>query len=105
MYCYIWEYDVKPEHQASFEVLYGPDGAWVELFKTDPNYIRTELFRDRSNPRRYVTVDRWISKEACSSFRKINRERFDAIDDEGELYTSTETNLGEFDLAGAEGTE
>ncbi len=73
MYCYIWEYDVKPEHQASFEVLYGPDGAWVALFKTDPNYIRTELFRDRSNPRRYVTVDRWISKEACSSFRKINR--------------------------------
>ena len=100
MYCYIWEYDVKPEHQAIFETLYGPDGAWIELFKIDPNYIRTELFRDRSNPRRYVTVDRWRSKEAFSSFREKNLEKFDAIDNEGELYTLNEVNLGEFDLAG-----
>ena len=100
MYCYIWEYDVEPEHQAVFESLYGPDGAWVELFKTDPNYVRTELFRDQSNPRRYITVDRWSSKDACSSFRSKNRERFDAIDDVGELYTSIETNLGEFELVG-----
>ena len=100
MYCYIWEYDVKPEHQAIFESLYGQDGAWVELFKTDPNYIRTELFRDWSKPGRYVTVDLWNSKESCSSFREKNRKRFEAIDEEGELYTLTEMNLGEFDLAG-----
>ena len=101
MYCYIWEYDVKPEHQETFESLYGPGGAWVKLFKTDPNYVRTELFRDRSNPERYVTVYRWSSEEACSSFREKNRERFEAIDDEGELYTSAETNLGEFDRVGS----
>ena len=98
MYCYIWEYAVEPEFQAHFERLYGPDGAWVALFKTDPNYIRTELLRDRSKAFRYVTIDYWTSKEACLAFRKKHRSRFDAIDSEGDRLTLNEAKLGDFDL-------
>ena len=101
MFCYIWEFVVKPDYQTRFEVLYGPKGAWVELFKTDQNYIRTELCRDQSNPFRYVTFDYWTSKDACASFRERNRSQFDVIDTEGEHYTASETNLGDFDLLSA----
>ena len=102
MYCYIWEYSVEAQFQAKFETLYGPNGAWVELFKTDPSYIRTELFRDLSNPFRYVTIDYWISKGACITFRKKNRSTFDAIDADGDRLTLDETKLGDFDLLSVE---
>ena len=98
MFCYIWEYIVKPEYTTSFAELYGSSGAWVELFRSDERYVRTVLLRDDTDPHRYVTLDYWTSKEACMSFRDGNREHFDAIDAQGDQYTSSETLVGDFDL-------
>ena len=29
----VWEYEVRPEKVAAFEVLYGPEGYWARLFR------------------------------------------------------------------------
>lgn len=98
MYCYLWEYRVPPERRTEFEAGYGPAGGWVALFRRDPAYVRTELLRDRDDPRRYLTVDVWASREACLAFRQRWREELDALDRRGAAWTEEERLVGEFEV-------
>jgi len=101
MYCYIWEYLVLPEHVEAFRIGYGSDGDWVRLFRRSADYIRTEFLQDRDDPRRFMTVDYWASREACISFRERVRVEFDEIDARFGRLTSSEDSLGEFDVVTA----
>lgn len=47
-YAYLWEFQARAGRQEEFERHYGPDGAWVTLFRKAPGYIETLLLRDRS---------------------------------------------------------
>jgi hypothetical protein len=47
-----------------------------------------------------VTIDRWESKVAFTSFRDKFAEEFDRLDRLGEQLTSHEVLLGEFGNAG-----
>lgn len=98
MYCYVWEYRVAAESREAFEQEYGPTGSWVRLFARDPAYLGTELLRDGARAGRYLTVDRWSSREACRAFREGHREEFEAIDRRCEQLTEEERSLGDFDL-------
>lgn len=95
-YTYIWEYLVTPDKVALFEQAYGPSGDWVRLFRRAPGYIRTELHRDRSNPRRFVTVDYWESESTWVTFRSRFSEEFEALDRKCEELTTRESELGRF---------
>ena len=92
----IWEFRVRPGKRREFETVYGPDGAWVKLFRRDREYIRTDLIRDRSNPRRYLTVDVWSSRQAYLRFKKRNRDDYDEIDRGCASLTEGEVKIGEF---------
>ncbi|HSK06601.1 MAG TPA: antibiotic biosynthesis monooxygenase family protein [Acidimicrobiia bacterium] len=97
-FAYIWEYEVDPAHLGVFEQLYGPSGEWVELFRLSPGYRRTELHRDRDNPYRYVTIDYWESARAWQEWRAMVQGRFEELDRRGQELTSSERELGRFDL-------
>ncbi len=36
MFVILWEFEVKPGGEQSFESAYGPGGAWIQLFRRDP---------------------------------------------------------------------
>ena len=90
----LWEFIVPPERVAAFEHAYGPEGEWVQLFRRDPSYIGTELFRDAERPGRFVTVDRWATQGAFLSFRERFRSEYDAIDARCETLTTEERCIG-----------
>ena len=96
MYTYIWEYYVRDEFVSEFEKIYGPDGAWAQLFRDDKGYIRTELHRDIDNENRYLTVDYWISKSACDEFQKKFPAEYKALDKICASLTEKENSLGSF---------
>lgn len=98
MFCYVWEYRVRPENVSTFEAGYGPSGEWVDLFSRDPRYLRTELLRDREDPSRFITIDYWTSREACLAFREQWREQFTTIDQKYDEITESEMHLGDFDV-------
>ena len=102
-YVYIWVYDVREGCELDFETLYGPDGGWAQLFRKSGEYLGTELLRDRSKERRYVTVDRWTSKTSHREFVSKHGEEFAALDRKGERLTTKETRIGDFDVVGSEG--
>ena len=93
---YLWSYRVSPGREAEFRQLYGPEGRWVRLFRQAPGYLGTDLYRDRGEAGRYLTIDRWESEEAFRAFRARFAEEFERLDSDGEYLTSEETPLGEF---------
>lgn len=96
--CYIWEYLVRPDRLEEFRAAYGPEGVWVRLFRRDESFIRTDLYRDDSDPHRFVTVDYWESRESCRAFRERFRQAVEALDEQCEAFTIRETHLGDFEV-------
>jgi hypothetical protein len=51
----LWEFRVRTGKRREFEGVYGPEGAWVQLFRRGEGCICTELIRDVEIPCRYLT--------------------------------------------------
>jgi quinol monooxygenase YgiN len=96
-YFALWEFHVKPESISAFEETYGPHGAWAQLFRQSPAYLGTELLRDLNHPGRYLTLDRWTSREALYQFKQDHHATYDALDKQCESLTEKEVLLGDFE--------
>jgi heme-degrading monooxygenase HmoA len=92
----VWEFLVRPGCEARFEKAYGQEGAWVQLFRTNPHFVRTELQRDLSQRNRYWTLDFWTSEAAYNEFRVAHTSDYERIDGECERLTAAERELGRF---------
>jgi hypothetical protein len=96
-YVYIWQFDVLAEHEPEFVHTYGPDGAWAELFRNSPEYLGTDLLRERVSGV-YVTIDHWSSAESYDQFRVTFASEFEALDERCGALTARETLLGKYDV-------
>lgn len=95
MYAVIWEYETHPGSELVFEQLYGPAGAWVELFREYRGYLGTQLLRDE-RPQRYVTIDRWESETDYVSFLADAAPRYADINAVGDTLTTEERRIGRY---------
>jgi heme-degrading monooxygenase HmoA len=93
-YVLVWEFQARADSVAAFESAYGSDGEWARFFATGIGYLGTELLRDASEPRRYLTIDRWTSAEAYARFKEERRAEYAALDSRCEAWTERETPLG-----------
>jgi heme-degrading monooxygenase HmoA len=100
MYTITWEYRVHPARRADFETNYSAEGPWVELFTKGRGYQSTELLRDVSDPNRYLTIDRWDSREAYLEFSTNFPDEYQALDAECAAFTDHEKRLGDWESAG-----
>jgi len=98
-YVAIWEFEVPDECVGAFIEAYGPTGSWARLFQQASGYRGTELYRDRDDPRRFVTLDFWLSAEDHDAFRDRFAEEYAALDRACERLTRFERQLGRFALA------
>jgi heme-degrading monooxygenase HmoA len=96
----VWEFEVQVGKGKTFEGMYGPEGAWSQLFRRDDGYVGTELVRDAGKTSRYLTLDFWISRERYDAFRKENRHEYKALDQECEALTHSEREIGSFVRSG-----
>jgi len=94
MYRLVWEFDAKPERVTNFEQVYSTEGRWSSFFKLSPDYLGTELYKNASNPLRFVTVDQWRSRAAYEAFRKANAAEYAALDEWCRQLLSHERMLG-----------
>ena len=96
----VWEFRVRPERLADFLSAYAPGGDWDLLFRCGEGYLSTELLRDERDETRFLTIDRWDSREARDRFRLRFREEYDALDRRCEAVTLEETPVGDFSQPG-----
>ena len=73
LYHIVWSFEVKPGSIDAFERTYGPAGEWARLFHKAPGYRGTELLKDVDTPGRYLTIDRWASREDFWRLREAFR--------------------------------
>jgi quinol monooxygenase YgiN len=96
-YFALWEFQVNPESITTFELTYGSEGAWAQLFRQSPDYLGTDLVRDLDHPGRYVTLDRWTSRDCLRRFKQEHQSAYADLDKQCESLTGKETFLGDFE--------
>ena len=88
--------------ECEFERVYGSNGVWPAFFAMGDGYLGTELLKDPDRPGRYMTIDRWDSRERFEAFRNEHRAEYTRIDNQCEALTEHETHIGSFVSLGAE---
>ena len=101
-YLAVWEFQVRAECVPEFEKIYGADGQWAQLFRRSPLYLGTEFVRDLECAGRYLTIDRWISREAFRQFKQQFAADYAALDETCERLTESETHVGDFEASSPE---
>ena len=99
MFLVLWEFEVKPGREQSFQQVYGPGGDWDSLFRTDPNHAGTRLFRDTTRNGVYLTADYWLSRKSYEEFLVLRRSEYKALDAASENLTLSERHIGSLETA------
>lgn len=93
MYVIEWDFLPAAGHEAEFVAAYGPDGAWVELFRRGQGYLGTELRPLPGKTGWFRTVDRWTSQEDYAAFRREFAAQYAQIDSACETLTAFEVQV------------
>lgn len=96
MYLIIWEFQVKADRESEFASAFSEQGDWAQLFRNSLGYIGTELLHDQIHKGRYLTIDRWTSKDAYDTFRLAWDAEYKALDQKCSHWTEQESALGCF---------
>lgn len=89
-----YRYRVHASQVRAFEHAYGPSGPWAKLFAEHPGYRRTRLFRHKTDPGIYVTIDEWASKADWDDFRRLHSQAYAELDRTLALLKMEEHLLG-----------
>jgi heme-degrading monooxygenase HmoA len=92
-----YRYRVHPAQARAFEHAYGQTGPWVALFKRHAGFVRTRLFRHKSEPDIYITIDVWESKQAYDAFRSENAQEYRRLDAQLAMLKLEEHLLGYYE--------
>ena len=95
-YVYVWAFIVSKSSVSEFEKCYGPNGDWANLFRKSTGYLKTQLFRDKTQPLRYLTIDHWQSEKEYSEFQSTFEAEYEELDRRYEALTTQETRIGTF---------
>jgi heme-degrading monooxygenase HmoA len=92
----VWEFVVKEEARAQFELAYGPGGAWSKLFARCPGFRGTTLLRDTKNPRRYLTIDLWDTAAQREQILAERKAEYSNLDADFADWIESKTEVGIF---------
>jgi len=68
-----------------------------EIIQKEHGYLGTELLRDETNPQRYLTIDRWRTKEDYEAFLSKYTQEYKALDTQCEGLMESEFLLEKWD--------
>lgn len=97
MHVVVWAYRVATGREADFASMYAADGEWSGLFARSPAYLGTQLLRDVAEPARFVTIDRWRTRDDYVAFLESARLAYAELDARGDALTVEEIRVGAFD--------
>jgi heme-degrading monooxygenase HmoA len=93
----VWEFIVPEGNRDAFERAYSSKGPWVDLFAEAEGYLGTWLLRDKEHRGKYLSHDRWTSREAYEEFKRNFAARYDDLDEELGGLATRETYVGSYD--------
>ena len=88
-----WEFRPAPEHVEEFLTAYGPEGAWVALFRRATGFLGTQFLPISGRPGWYRTIDCWRAAEDHAAFLADFGEEYRALDRQCERLTLEERRV------------
>ena len=85
------------EKADEFRRVYGPAGAWAELFAREIGFLGTELLQSSSQPGIFVTMDSWDSAEAWAAFLRAWGDDYTTLDHRTQSLATSEDEIGAFE--------
>lgn len=92
-----YRYRVHASQAPAFEHAYGPSGPWAMLFAGKAGFRRTRLFRHRTEPTIYITIDTWESKDVYDRFRADHADEYARLDAHFRMLRLEEHLLGYYE--------
>lgn len=99
MFIVLNEFHVKEEHIPAFETEFGSAGTRSETLQKGEGFMSTELMKDGANKRRFITIDRWISKDAYEDFQIEFENESAEVAKLGENMLEKQQLIGAFERA------
>jgi quinol monooxygenase YgiN len=96
MHLIVWQFLCRDGATQEFEAVYGPAGAWAQLFRQAPGFLGTELVRSTVDPARYLTLDRWETAAAFEAFKVHWADAYCILDAQCADLTEDEIRLGTY---------
>lgn len=93
----VWRFHVHEPHREAFEHAYGSEGDWAACFERQKGYLSTQLLHDQHKSSRYLTIDRWESRESFEAFQKSHAVEYETLDQRFAALTMDEVSIGIFD--------
>ena len=59
MVAVVWQIDVRSQHVAEFEHLYGADGEWTQLSRRSRSFLGSSFLKDVVVEFRYLLIEYW----------------------------------------------
>jgi len=97
LFLVVWMFETKAGAEQDFIRAYGADGDWAQLFRRSTGYVDTALARDSEISGRFVTIDRWASRQAFEDFKASSKADYDALDARCQQLTRSERLIGHFE--------
>jgi hypothetical protein len=92
----VYEVMTQPGAGGRFELVFGPGGAWSDLFSDCPGFRGTTVLRDIADPRRYMIVDLWDSEVDRERAISEQQDAYLALEADLDAWTTTRRDLGTF---------
>lgn len=102
MFGRVWEFRPAPGRLDDFRRVYAADGAWADLFASQPGFLGTSLLTSLVDPSRFLTLDRWAEPGHWAAFLAASAQPYAALDRECEALVIGERELGLLRTAHAE---
>lgn len=93
----VWTYRVLRDKLAPFEAYYGEAGDWAQFFRRGAGYQGTTLLRDRDDPQRFATIDRWATSDDYQRFKNEHASEYAERDAHCAAFTEEEQLVGYFE--------
>lgn len=93
----VWQFEVREGNREEFERIYGPAGEWARLFGRAHGFVETLLIRAVDEPSRYLTVDRWQTRDDWLNFHHAFADEYRLLDERTAGLAHRDTPLGDFD--------
>jgi len=90
-----WEFRPAPRHLQELLAAYGPEGAWVQLFRRAKGFHGTELVPIAGRSGWYRTIDCWQSAADHAAFLEVFGLEYRELDRQCERLTMEERSVQE----------
>jgi quinol monooxygenase YgiN len=96
MIAILWQFEVRPGHEAAFERFYGADGDWTSVNRHSRSYLGSSFLRDQTQPSRYMVVEYWSEMLVYEEHKTYNAEKMQDLEATRDELVATVEPMGVF---------